>query len=129
MPPLKNIKHEKFAREILTAENNKEAYLKVYPEQSTACASTSAGRLLNSVEVRQRILELLQENEGTKPENLTRRLGQLVNSENEGIAIQSVNTALKAFKVFEEDSPGATLNAIQIVFGSPNDSDAKNESQ
>lgn len=117
MAPLRNIRHEKFAQAIIDAPSNKDAYLAAYPEQSMECASTSAGRLLNSVEVKQRILELLQQNEGTKPENITRRLGQLVNSENEGIAIQSVNTALKAFKVFEEDKLDVGIGSINIVFG------------
>lgn len=122
MPPLKNLRHEKFAREMINAPTNKDAYIKAYPDvANNIVASNNASRLLDSVSVKARILELLQQNPATSPDGITKRLNELVASENEGIAMQAVNTGLKVYKMFDEDGGGNTINAIQIVFGNPSD--------
>lgn len=117
MPPLKNLRHEKFAQELIASNSNKEAYEKAYPESvDNQSAIVSASRLLTLDNVRQRVFELMTENADTMPKNVVARLGQLVNSENEGVAMNAVNTALKAFRVFDTENVTNNIESINVVF-------------
>jgi len=118
MPPLKNIKHEKFAHAVINSDSQTQAYKEVYGTEGKA-PEVCASRLLSSVNVRERVLELMQQSEATSIKNVLEKLGNGINSENEGIMMDGVKTAMKAYGVFEEAKESAGLNAIQIVFSSP----------
>lgn len=117
MGPLRNVKHEVFAREVINSDSHAEAYRKVYGDVNAP--EVSASRLLTSVNIRERILELMQESGATSIKNVVSKLGEGINSENEGIMMDGVKTALKAYGVFDEAKDSANLNAIQIVFSDP----------
>lgn len=117
MPPLKNIRHEKFAQEILNAPSNTEAYTRVYPQKNREIARVNASLLLSSANVRERVLELMQSKEATNPEFVVSRLGDGVRSENEGIMMDAVKTCLKVWGCFEEKTVDNSINSINVVFG------------
>lgn len=119
MPPLKNIRHEKFAEAILETSTNKEAYLKAYPDTDPTkqTAVVNGSKILSIANVRERILELMQENPSTRPPRVVERLGQLIDSENEGIAMQAVNTGLKVYGAFSDEKHDAGIAGIHITFG------------
>ena len=121
MPPLKNIRHEKFAQAVINSPTQAEAYIKSYPNViDSVGASNSASRLLDSVSIRQRIQELLQQNEHTSPNGITKRLNELIASENEGIAIQAINTGMKAYHVFDDGPISTNIENINVVFADVN---------
>ena len=118
--PLKNLKHEKFAREMLTSKTPTEAIQKVYPDNILR-PHVNGSKLIHNENIRARILELMQENAATSPLGVTKRLDELVSSENEGISMQAVNTTLKVYGLFDEQKTDSNIASIHISFGDASD--------
>lgn len=115
MGPLENLKHEEFARNLIETKSQQEAYLRAYPESDALSAKTSASRLLTVENVRQRVLELM--NEKLSPSRVVSKLSEHLDSENEGISMDAVKTSLKVMGAFSEDKPVNQIETINIVFG------------
>ena len=118
MAPLKNIRHEQFANKILETEGKQgKAYQAVYPDANPTTAVVNASKLLSSANIRERVLELMQEANGPNPNRVIDKLSAHLDSENEGISMDAVKTSLKVFGAFDENKVDASLTAIQVVFG------------
>lgn len=117
MGALKNVKHEKFAHEIINSSSTQaDAYKKVYPVTDNVVASNNASRLLDNASIKSRILELMQERESTSPNGIISKLNALISSENEGIAMQAVNTGLKVYGMFDNEKSAINIDSINVVF-------------
>jgi hypothetical protein len=94
---LKNKKHELFAQEIIKpgVKSPTEAYANVYGITDSHVASQSAGRMLKNIDIRQRVIELLNANKSTTMQRLTERLGEHVESQEGHISMKAVELGWK----------------------------------
>jgi hypothetical protein len=115
MAPLDNLQHEKFAQNLIESKSQLEAYQKTFPGIDANSASASASRLLTLESVKQRVLELM--NVKVSPDSVVNALADCIASENEGVKLNAVNTALKAYHVFDEDKQTLSIDTVNIVFG------------
>lgn len=117
--PLKNLKHEKFAREL--AKNPKqsqtEAYSKIYNVDDNT-AKTSASRLLSNDNVRQRVLDLMSSSAG-RPilEKVGDRINDHIDGDNAPVSMDACKTVLKVAGVLDADTTKqeASYNPVQII--------------
>ena len=89
MPPLKNIKHEKFARAVIESPSLTKAYAKTYQVEPTKSAGNCASKILaESPAVKNRIAELL-EKDGITIQRLNQKLGNLLEANSEEVQLRS----------------------------------------
>lgn len=98
MPTLKNLKHEAFARNyIINRGNGKQSYKQVYPKAQGETAIVNASKLLTTTNVRERCVELLNKNVGSRLSTLISDL----------IDFKGVNKSIVVDKIVKEvqDNP------------------------
>lgn len=105
---LKNKKHELFAQAMVdpTIKTPAEAAKKIYGHESMRVSSTVAGRLLANVDIRTRVLELLQSNKSTNMERLTQKLGEHVESEKGELSLKAVELGYKLHGALDANNMG-----------------------
>jgi hypothetical protein len=114
--PLKNRKHEAFARELAKqpSQSQDSAYLKVYPSADPNSAIAAASRLLSNVNVRQRVMELMSR-ERPILERVSERMNDHVDSSTESISLEACKTVMRiAGAMNEEKQADSSYNPTQI---------------
>ena len=77
MPPLKNIRHEKFARAVVKHNGNQtEAYKEISPNIDYDSAKVRASQTLTKANVRERVLEILNSQQRTSLPNVIEQVAQ-----------------------------------------------------
>lgn len=115
MPPLKNIKHERFAQAVVTKPSYSQAYSSVYGSQNPVAASNSGSRLLENVGIRNRVAELLQ-GHGITLGKVLQRYNDFLHAQD--LPVQSwdaTKTGLKMFGVLDSESSDNSPQPIQII--------------
>lgn len=104
MPPLKNIKHEKFARELAKPEitSNTQAYMNINPGMSYNSARATAPVVLANPSIKQRVIELLDKN-GLSLEKLTNKLSEHIDGDDKPISFRGVELGFKLHGALDED--------------------------
>jgi hypothetical protein len=118
MPPLTNIKHEKFARAVIDKPSYSQAYKEVYEVEGAKVAGNSASRLLENVGIKNRVMELMNQSQlGLAP--IVARLGRWIYDEDHpSVSLDAVKTGLKLHGALDSDekSSGNIANInINIV--------------
>lgn len=113
MPPLKNIKHEKFVRELIKSPTNTEAYQKVY-DCTRDAARSSAPVVLADPSVRNRLIEVFEE-QGINDDFVSSRLKHLSTSaQKESVQLGAIRTVLEVRKDIDSSSKiGIQINLDQ----------------
>ncbi len=116
--PLPNRKHEHFAKTIASNPLLKqdEVYLKTYPDSDSDSAIASASRLLNNVNVRARVMALLDKVDAGLP-RATQKLKQHLESDTESISLDATKTVFKLAGAMDEvKGDGAQVyNPVQVI--------------
>lgn len=119
MPPLKHIKHEKFAKAVIEKPTYKEAYLAAYDPKgdrliSPATAGSNASELLRKPEVTNRIAELLNR-DGISLDRLNGKLRDLLEGQSEEIQFKATKLGYELHGVLNPDkSNGESSSPILI---------------
>lgn len=116
MPPLKNIKHEKFARAVVENPSYSAAYKEVYKQPDAKLASDSGSRLLSdNVGVKNRVIEIMNESRlGLAP--IVGRLSKWVyDDDSPAQSMDAIKTGLKLHGALDsDDKSGMNMQNIQI---------------
>lgn len=115
MPPLKNIKHEKFAQAVIEKPSYTQAYAKAYGIQNLDSARSAAPRLLANNSVKNRIQEILQ-GHGITLGKVLQRYNDFLHAQD--LPVQSwdaTKTGLKMFGVLDSESSDNSPQPIQII--------------
>ena len=114
--PLKNRKHELFARELAKkpTESQDKAYMRVYPEADPKSAVCASSRLLSNVNIRQRVMDLMSI-ERPILEKVSERMNKHVDSDTESISLDACKTVFRIAGAMNEDKQeGTSYNPTQI---------------
>lgn len=114
MPPLKNLKHEKFAQALLDQPSQAKAYALTYDTKDIEGARASGSRLLSNVSsIRERVLELLERRKAGL-DRVSERLRDHLESDTEQISLDTCKTILRVAGAFDPVDNSATMQNIQI---------------
>lgn len=114
MPPLKNLKHEKFAQALLDQPSPTTAYALTYGSKDKEVASAASSRLLGNVTgIRERVLELLERRKAGL-DRVSERLRDHLESDTEQISLETCKTILRVAGAFETVDNSASMQNIQI---------------
>ena len=113
MPPLENVKHEKFARAVLEKPSFSQAYASVYKTVDPKVSSNAGSRLLENVGIRNRISELMNQ-KGLGLDPILERLGKWIyDDEHASVSLDATKTGLKLHGVLDGDEK-ENMNNIHI---------------
>lgn len=119
MPPLKNIKHEKFARAVIECPTQTEAYVKTYdPEgkrlSNPNSAKDHASNLVAKSSIRNRIAELLDA-QGLTLQRFNSKLNDLLDAKSEDVQFKSTRLGYELHGVLDrEKNNGESSKDIMI---------------
>lgn len=116
--PLRNRKHEIFAREMAKnpTEPQEKAYLKAYPESSLEAAKPHASRLVSNGNVRERVMALMTE-AGAGLKDVSRVVSKHLHGDNAPVSMDAAKTILKVSSALDEQrAETVSFNPIQINF-------------
>lgn len=114
LPPLKNLKHEKFAQALITEPSQTAAYAVAYDSKNLQAAGASSSRLLeNAKGIRERVLELLERRKAGLS-RVSERLKDHLESETENISLETCKTILRVAGAFDPVDNSAHMQNIQI---------------
>ena len=95
MPQLDSIKHELFSRSVVEHKGNlSQAYRDVYDPQANGSAGASGSRLLENVNVKARVIYLMDK-QGLTLERLGQELDTCVSDEDKRLKLQATQFAYK----------------------------------
>lgn len=130
MPPLKNIKHEKFARAVLEKPSFTQAYKEVYDPDNTRfknpmSAKDNASRLIAKDSVKNRIAEILDsKNMGLN--RFIQKHSDLLEAKSEDVQFRSMRLGYELHGLLREDSEKEVSKEINIqinVMGNTSEAD------
>lgn len=118
MPPLKNIKHEKFARAVIEKPTYTEAYKEVYDPSNTRLthpnsAKDHASRLVAQGSVKNRVVELLNK-QGLNLERFNEKMGQLLEGKSEDVQFKSMRLGYELHGVLNKENNEESSKDILI---------------
>ena len=114
LPPLKNLKHEKFAQALITEPSQTAAYAVAYDSKNLQAAGASSSRLLeNAKGIRERVLELLERRKAGL-DRVSERLRDHLESDTEQISLDTCKTILRVAGAFDTQSDKDSSQNIQI---------------
>ena len=132
MPELKNIKHEKFCKKLITETNTqKSAYKAVYPSVTDATAESNSTQLLNREDVRARCLEILNSTKGLRLNVQLNNLLNLSNArksviidkeiisqaiEDNPTRLEACKSILKLYGALQSNTKDVNIDSKSIVF-------------
>ena len=103
MPPLKNIKHEIFAHNVVKHKGNQtKAYKDTFVGTKDECAKDNGSRLIARDSVRERVVEILNK-KGLSFDNLMDKLGSHVHSITENISLEATKFSYRLHGALDED--------------------------
>lgn len=116
--PLLNHKHETFAKIIAKHPNlsQDKAYLSVYPESSLESSIANASRLINSDNVRARVMALLDQVNAGLP-RASQKLKEHLESDTESISLDATKTIFKLAGAMDDvkGEGNAVYNPVQVI--------------
>jgi len=120
LKPLKNRKHEAIAKKVASDPQIEQtiAYKEQYPNVSPESLPAAASRLLNSVNVRERVMALLSAS-AKRPilEAVSDKINEHMNGDNAPVSMDACKTVLKVSGAMDEAKADAqSFNPIQINF-------------
>jgi len=114
MPPLKNLKHEKFAQEVIRKDNPTNAYKEAYQLTNYDSAKVNASKLLTNPNVRERCIELLNQ-QGLDINHLNTRLNKWVNDDLEpNVSMKAIETGYKLHGLLGEERNNINAESVEI---------------
>ena len=107
MPPLKNLRHEKFARKLVSGSTQSRAYHEVYQPKSITTSESNSTGLIQRPDVRERCLELMDKKKGLRLDDQLNNLLDLTTADKDIVidgkvikdAIKDNPTRTEALKV------------------------------
>lgn len=119
MPPLKNIKHEKFAKALLTQPSQTAAYALTYKSKDIDSAGANASRLLGKDRgIRERVQELLDK-QGLTLERFNNKMSDLLEAKSEDVQFKSMRLGYELHGVLDkekyDDSAKDILIQVNII--------------
>lgn len=113
LPPLENLKHEKFARvypEVMTASG---AYKSAYPNVAPQTAETSGPELLRNPQVKNRIVEILEQKCGLTDNYIGERLFDHVSNQGDGhLSHKALRTVLELKGYLNKEQSQAIAHVV-----------------
>lgn len=109
MPPLLNLKHEKYARTYAKTMNGTDAYKAAYPKVTHETADAHGYQLVGNSGVRSRIVELLEE-KGFDEDGLTEKHAQLLNGKRESTQLGALKLAYEIREDIKPAGPPVQVN-------------------
>jgi len=118
LPPLKNLKHERFCHEVTKQPSYSKAYAEVYKEDNPQALKANASRLIANDSVRNRVAEILNL-KGLDLGSLSSRLNRWANDEEHpSVSLDAVKTGFKLHGALDSDEKsGSNMQNIQIIIG------------
>lgn len=114
MPPLKNIKHEKFARAVLEKPSATQAYAEAYQVEPNKIAGDSASRIINQYPaVKNRIAELL-EKDGVPVSRLNKKLSDLLENDSADVQFRTMRLGYELYGALDRNAPAEGNKEINI---------------
>jgi len=114
MPPLKNVKHEKFARAVIKSPSLTKAYAETYQVEPDKSARNSASRIINDYPaVKNRISELLA-NDGVSVQRLNKKLSDLLENESSDVQFRSLRLGYELHGALDRTSSPESSKEINI---------------
>lgn len=119
--PLKNLRHEFFAQKLIENKGNAtQAYLSTYGGDYVN-AEGNAHRLIGNEGIRARVIAIMGQ-KGLALPDITDKLKQFVNSENEGIGLDATKFAFKLHGAIDPDvQAGSGVLHIEFIQAQKND--------
>ena len=130
MPPLKNLKREKFCREYMTGKKQSHAYMAAYPNSTKPAAIKNSSRMKTYEDIRHRCLEIMEATTGLRLEDFLLSLKELTLSQyplvirdtikmysDNGVRLEAIKTGFKLLGLLSpanlqtvEDNRSITFN-------------------
>lgn len=132
MPPLKNIKHEKFAKAVIECPTQTEAYARTYdPEgkrlSNPNSAKDHASNLVAKSSVRNRIAELLDA-QGLNLERFNTKLNDLLEAKSEDVQFKSTRLGYELHGVLNREKENGESSKDILIQVNIMGSDGQNSS-
>lgn len=116
--PLDNPKHEQFARAILKKPSITQAYREAKPESTYETARSAGNRLIASnVDIRQRVLGLLEDHNASLPQ-VSNRVAHWLNQDAHPVqSMDAAKTILKIAGVLDPEDQAKNISNVNICIG------------